>query len=172
MPWILRLVPWASCQMRKIAGCACAGNAGNVFPASVLWCMPGSLTGGVPWSQCRGKRSQHSRRMHNLQSYVSGKRPMERWVRGMWTGWGRGKELFRSLFSTFFRINCLQIKFYIHVNIWYLLTPVQWIFLQMTFAFHFDNFHYCQSLKFVQNGDIFDSFWQFPVQPMMKVSLK
>ena len=25
---------WASCQMRKIAGCACAGNAGNVFPAT------------------------------------------------------------------------------------------------------------------------------------------
>ena len=26
--------PWASCQMNKIAGCACAGNAGNVFPAA------------------------------------------------------------------------------------------------------------------------------------------
>ena len=26
---------WASCQIRKIAGCACAGNAGNVFPATV-----------------------------------------------------------------------------------------------------------------------------------------
>ena len=26
--------PWASCQIRKIAGCACAGNAGNVFPAT------------------------------------------------------------------------------------------------------------------------------------------
>ena len=25
---------WTSCQIRKIAGCACAGNAGNVFPAS------------------------------------------------------------------------------------------------------------------------------------------
>ena len=25
---------WASCQIRKIAGCACAGNAGNVFPAT------------------------------------------------------------------------------------------------------------------------------------------
>ena len=25
---------WASYQMRKIAGCACAGNAGNVFPAT------------------------------------------------------------------------------------------------------------------------------------------
>ena len=25
---------WASCQIRKIAGCACTGNAGNVFPAT------------------------------------------------------------------------------------------------------------------------------------------
>ena len=25
--------PWASCQIREMAGCACAGNAGNVFPA-------------------------------------------------------------------------------------------------------------------------------------------
>ena len=60
--------PWASYQIRKIAGCACAGNAGNVFPAHRLqgkpvvsdpgmhrgtcgthvpWCMPGSLTRGV-----------------------------------------------------------------------------------------------------------------------------
>ena len=28
--------PWASYQIRKIAGCACAGNAGNVFPATNL----------------------------------------------------------------------------------------------------------------------------------------
>ena len=24
--------PWASCLIRKIAGCACAGNAGKIFP--------------------------------------------------------------------------------------------------------------------------------------------
>ena len=55
---------WASYQIRKIAGCACAGNAGNVFPrrrfqrkplvsdpgmhhgtcvTHVPWCMSGSL---------------------------------------------------------------------------------------------------------------------------------
>ena len=28
------LVPWASYQIRKIVGCACAGNAGNVSPAT------------------------------------------------------------------------------------------------------------------------------------------
>ena len=59
--------PWASNQIRKIAGCACAGNAGNVFPCRrfqgnplvsdpgmhhgtcvthVPWCMSGSLTCG------------------------------------------------------------------------------------------------------------------------------
>ena len=41
-------------------------------------CMPGSLTSGVLWSRCRGKRSRHSRRMRNPQFYVSGKRPMSR----------------------------------------------------------------------------------------------
>ena len=74
-----RLVSWASYQIRKIAGCACAGNAGNVFPhrrfkrkplvsdpgmhhgtcvTHVPWCMSGSLTCGDG-----GKRSRHSRRM-------------------------------------------------------------------------------------------------------------
>ena len=41
--------PWASCQMRKIAGCACAVNAGNVFPTTVSE----SLTGGFLWSRWR-----------------------------------------------------------------------------------------------------------------------
>ena len=61
------LIQWASYQIRKIAGCACAGNAGNVFPrhrlqrkplvsnpgmhhgtcvTHVSWCMSGSLTRG------------------------------------------------------------------------------------------------------------------------------
>ena len=67
MPQMQRLMAWASCQIRKIAGCACAGNAGNVFPrhrlqrkllvsdpgmhhgtcvTHVPWCMSGSLTRG------------------------------------------------------------------------------------------------------------------------------
>ena len=58
---------WPSYQIRKIAGCACAGNDGNVFPrrrfqrkplvsdpgmhhgtrvTHVPWCMSGSLTRG------------------------------------------------------------------------------------------------------------------------------
>ena len=40
----------------------------------VPWCMSGSLASGFLLSQWRGTRSQHSRRMHNPQFYVSGKR--------------------------------------------------------------------------------------------------
>ena len=29
-----RTWPWTSYQIRKIAGCACTGNSGNVFPAT------------------------------------------------------------------------------------------------------------------------------------------
>ena len=76
-----------SYQIRKIAGCACAGNAGNVFPIDpdmhhgtclthVPWCMSGSLTSGFLWNRLRGKRSRHSRRMRNPQFCVSGKRPI------------------------------------------------------------------------------------------------
>ena len=42
----------------------------------VSWCMPGSPTSDFLWSQWRGKRSRHSRRIRNPQFYVSYKRPM------------------------------------------------------------------------------------------------
>ena len=90
--WLAHNVgPWASCQISKIAGCACAGNAGNVFPPSRVSnpdmhhdtcvthlprCMSGSRTNGFLWSVWRGKRPRHSRRMRNPQFYLSGKRPM------------------------------------------------------------------------------------------------
>ena len=66
-PVMQQACPWASYQICKIAGCACAGNAGNVFPrrwfqrkplvsdpgmhhgtcvTHVPWCMSGSLTCG------------------------------------------------------------------------------------------------------------------------------
>ena len=32
--------PWTSCQIRKIVGCACTGNAGNVFPRHRLQRKP------------------------------------------------------------------------------------------------------------------------------------
>ena len=81
------LYSWASCQIRNIAGCACAGNAGNVFPATAVtdpdmhhgtcvthvpWCMPRSLTSDFLWSRWRGKRSLHSWRVRNPLFCVSG----------------------------------------------------------------------------------------------------
>ena len=85
------LAIWASYQIRKIEGCGCAENAGNIFPpprvsdpdmhhgtcvTHVSWCMPGSLTSDFLWSGWRQKHSQHSRRTNNTQFYVSGKRPI------------------------------------------------------------------------------------------------
>ena len=88
--------PWASYKIRKIAGWACTGNAGNVSPPSgvsdpdmhhvtcvthVPWCILGSLTSGFLRSRWRGKRRgkrpRHSRRMCNSQFYVFGKRPIQ-----------------------------------------------------------------------------------------------
>ena len=47
--YILSDSSWASYQIRKIAGSACTGNAGNISPPGrcvthVPWCMSGSLT--------------------------------------------------------------------------------------------------------------------------------
>ena len=47
----LCLSQWASCQIHNIVGCACAGNAGNVFPTTA------------------GKRSRHvSRHVHDARA--------------------------------------------------------------------------------------------------------
>ena len=47
----------------------------------VLWCMPGSLTSRLFWSQWQGKRSQHPQHMRNPQFYVS-KCPFLQYLRG------------------------------------------------------------------------------------------
>ena len=73
MPWFLASLvyhqPWASCQIRKIAGAHAPGMPGTFSsPAQVSdpdmhygtcvthvpWCMPGSLTSGFLWSRPRG----------------------------------------------------------------------------------------------------------------------
>ena len=85
-PW-LRAFLWASYQIQKIVGCACAGNAGNVFPATDLkgnhyLAIPACITAravrhvGIANPRRRGKRSRHSRHMRNPQFCVSGKRPI------------------------------------------------------------------------------------------------
>ena len=82
---------WAFYRIRKIAGCACTENAGNIFPAIDFkgdrsLAIPACITVHV-WRTCRdacriadlqwlGERSRHSQRMRNPQFYVSGKRPI------------------------------------------------------------------------------------------------
>ena len=81
--------PWASWQIREIAGAHAPGMSGTFSPppwvsdpdmhhgtcvTHVPWCMPGLLTSIFLWSRWRGKR--HSQRMCNTQFYVSGKRSM------------------------------------------------------------------------------------------------
>ena len=72
--WQFNQTAWTSCQIRKIAGCACTGNVGNIFPRNRLqrkllvsepgmhhgtcvthvpWCMSGSLTRGG-WENVTG----------------------------------------------------------------------------------------------------------------------
>ena len=82
---------WASCQICKVAGCACAGNAGNVFPPLTsketasyqsrhaprhLRHTRAMIHVGIDNPRWRGKRLWHSRRMRNPQFFVPGKRPM------------------------------------------------------------------------------------------------
>ena len=82
------VISGVSYQICKIAGCACAGNAGNVFPhhrfqRKPLVSDPGMrharavMHVGIAYPRWRGKRSRHSRRMRIPQFYVSGKSPME-----------------------------------------------------------------------------------------------
>ena len=84
---------WASYQIHKIAGCACAGNAGNIFPrrrfkrkplvsdpgmhhgtcvTHVPWCMSGSLA-------CGDRKTFPAFPAHaHPQFCVSGKSPMDK----------------------------------------------------------------------------------------------
>ena len=80
----------SSCQIPKIAGCACTGNAEFSDPdmhhdtcvTHVPWYLPASLTTGFPWSRWRGGRFRHYWRMHNPQFYASGKRTMAKCASG------------------------------------------------------------------------------------------
>ena len=46
------MATWASYQIRKIAGCACAGNAGNVFPTRRLQRKPLASDPGMHQGTC------------------------------------------------------------------------------------------------------------------------
>ena len=81
-------VPWTSYQIRKIARCACAGNA---FPPPIskettslrsrhasrhVRDAGAMMHVEIAYPRWSVKRSRHSRSMRNLQFYVSGKRAM------------------------------------------------------------------------------------------------
>ena len=87
--------PWASCLIREIAGCACAGNAWNVFPATDF---KGNRSLAIPVciatrasrtcrDSCRDRLPvvvrknvpcMHFRCMHSPQFCVASKRPLDR----------------------------------------------------------------------------------------------
>ena len=88
--WPSVLWPWTS--YAKLRAAHAPGMPGTFSPppwvsdpdmhhgtcvTHVPWCMPGSLTSGLLWSQWRGKRSRYSWR--NSQFYVSGKKSMREW---------------------------------------------------------------------------------------------
>ena len=87
--WPMVYYPLASYQIRKIVGCAFPGNAGNVFstPTSkktASWRSRHAsrhvhhactvMHFGIANPRWLGRRSRHSRCMHNPQFYLSGKR--------------------------------------------------------------------------------------------------
>ena len=81
------IIALASCQIRKIAYCTCAGNAGNVFPRRRLQRKPlvndPDMHHGTCRDACRyrlpaGKTFRAFLAHAHPQFYVSGKRPMEK----------------------------------------------------------------------------------------------
>ena len=122
--------------VRKIAGCACARNAGNVsspprvsYPSihpgtcvtHVPWCMPGSLTNGFLSSRWWENPSRHPRHMRNPQFYVSGKGPMASlsWISEEWMK-DTGK------IARLQRVNCAGIsKHVLQTTVAFVLYPKQ-----------------------------------------------
>ena len=85
--------PWVSYQIRKIAGCACAGNGGNVYSRRRLQRKPLVSDPGMHHCRdaCRDRLSAKAEKMFpafpahmRRQFYVSDKRSME-------VGWCGGR---------------------------------------------------------------------------------
>ena len=93
-------------------GCACAGNTGNVFPATAgkrsrhpsrhmrdaRAVMHDEIVNELTWIRWRGKRSRHYRRMRNPQLCVSGKRPIVCYVVSV-----ESRNLYQLLLSGFLK---------------------------------------------------------------------
>ena len=131
---------WASYQIRKIAGCACAGNAGNVSPrrrfqrkplvgdpgmhhgtcvTHVPWCMSGSLTcgdgenvPGIPGA-CAPATLRIWQEAHDALTHLP------------WTKWPPfGQTTFSNAFSW---MKMIEFRFKFH---WNLLPGVQFLISQ------------------------------------------
>ena len=104
---------WASYQIRKNAGCACARNARYVSPATsgqrsrhtsrhVRDARVVMHAGIVIWwlhlVSVDDKRSRHSRRMRNPQFCVSGKRPIVVWSLGIASNHSRLIPMYNARF--------------------------------------------------------------------------
>ena len=82
MPWTFSPQPRFSDPDRHHGTCV----------THVLWCMPGSLTSSLLWSPWWGKLSRHSRRRHNQQCNVSGKKPNVSEKLDIWITLGRLRD--------------------------------------------------------------------------------
>ena len=86
----IKVSPWASCQIRKIAGAYARGMPGTFSPSPqvsdpdmhhgtwvtyVPWYIPGSLTSGFLWKRRRGKTFP-AFPVHAQPAILSGKRSM------------------------------------------------------------------------------------------------
>ena len=136
----------ASCQIREIAGCAFAGNAGWAAPrvsdsdmhqgtcgTHVPWCMPGWRARGFLWIWWRGKHSRHSRCMRNPQFYVSGKRPKANDVRH--SSWTRAISWYwtwlkRHYLVISFRWNIVTYSEWKNMKIWILYNKITFLTAQ------------------------------------------
>ena len=87
---LISVMAWASYQIRKTAGCACVGNAGNIFPCRRLQSKPlvsdpdmhhGTSVTHVPWCMSRSLTHGDGENVRGVPggcapTILPGKRPM------------------------------------------------------------------------------------------------
>ena len=129
---VVQNAPWASFQICKVAGCACAGNAGNVFPRDRLqikplvsdpnmhhgtcvthvpWCMSGSLTRGrgenVPGipGACASAILRIWQEAHGL-------------IFSKWAKWAKMEQVYKK-WTTWARIRASEARLAVYVTFYF-----------------------------------------------------
>ena len=102
----------------------------------VPWCMPGSLTTCFLWSRWQGKRSRHSRRMHNPQFYVSGKRPMMLYSWGIIILMTASKRKYLKLIAKMITKAELFFKVAFDSNIWWAMRYLLSVFWRINITLY------------------------------------